>query len=522
MSCGFVGNADIYGIGIRIGYYAQAVAVWFSNYFLYREAKSLRATNNLFLLALTVAATIYFANAPTTHVIEAFLMLEIGVVIGLVGITERSRYSSKYVKTSNERLILRMVIIMAGGLFNVCFWWREVDLMLPTPCDDLGSRQGSRDKTYIFFFVKANIYGWVGVLVKVMSLVAIVWTAPKIITFDAVVLFYNLRMSKTRAAFVGAVESSLSLHDPNRKPGPEKLRRQSSRKEGLPPRGLPASNKPRISRSNSRSKNTNQANTAQPPGERKDNATVSHKDETSEDLKLLKDIDHAIRYMEYLFSIYPTNIPPTGRKRLVRVCGKIPLYLPQHKSHCTDTSTTYRQCCWTAIRSYFTNKPPFHLRWRTVIHMTASGQHPPWRWPRLVHRMYTLGEVSKPPDWRHVSIASDILLTQMPLVIKTRTWILMAAYQFAFIALLILQVELTIAWNHVSGLNSLSTLGQLISFILGVGGLIKVLWAKWRLVSGGLEETEPEQGRDYEKAMATFLERKQAIASRCIVRAATA
>lgn len=41
MSCGFVGNTDILGIGIRIGYYAQAIAVWFSNYFLYREAKAL-------------------------------------------------------------------------------------------------------------------------------------------------------------------------------------------------------------------------------------------------------------------------------------------------------------------------------------------------------------------------------------------------------------------------------------------------------------------------------------------------
>lgn len=522
MSCGFVGNADIYGIGIRIGYYAQAVAVWFSNYFLYREAKSLRATNNLFLLALTVAATIYFANAPTTHVVEAFLMLQIGLVIGLVGITETSRYSSKYIKTSHERLILRMVIIIAGGLFNVCFWWREVDLMLPTPCDDLASRQGSRDKTYIFYVVKANIYGWVGVLVKAMSLMAIVWTAPKIITFDAVVLFYNLRMSTSRAAFVGAVESSSLVHDPNRKSSPQNLQGQSSGIEGRPPQGLAAPNEHQPSRSIPQSKNYNQANTLQNLGGPKDDTTVSHKDFTSEGFRLLKDIDHAIRYMEDLFSIYPTNTPPMERKRLVRICGRIPLYLPQHKSHCTDTSIPCRQCCWTTIRSYFTNEPPFHLRWRMAIHMTASGQHPPWRWPRLVQRMYTIGEMSEPPDWRHVSIASDILLTQIPLVIKTRTWMLMAAYQFAFIALLIVQVELTIAWNHVSGLNSLSTLGQLISFILGVGGLIKVLWAKWSLVSRGLEETEPEPGGEYEKAMATFLARKQAVASRLIVRAATA
>lgn len=517
MSCGFVGNADIFGLGIRIGYYTQAIAVWFSNYFLYREAKDLRAVNNLFLLALTMAATIYFANASTTKVVEAFLMLQIGLVIGLVGITERSRYSSKYIKTSKERMILRMVIIIAGGMFNVCFWWREIDRMLPTPCSEPGMRRSSKHNTYIFYVLKANIYGWAGTLMKITSLAAIIWTAPKIITFDAVVLFYNIRLRKARAGFITAVET-WSLSQVHRKPESQGHPKQTSATRRSPS----ALNGSRPSERPPGNENPNQADNVPLSEERIDSHIDCQKDDIIKDLELLRNIDTSTRYLEDLFSIYPTNAAATRKKRRVRLCGWIPLSLPQHEGHCTDKTTTYGQCCWVTSQSYFTNKPGFHLRWRLALHMTASGQHPLWRWPRLVHRMFTLGEAARPPDWRHVSIASDILLTQIPLVIKTPTWILMAAWQLLFIIVLIVQVELTIAWNNMSGLHTLATLGQLIPFILGVGGLIKVLWGKWKMISKGVEETESEEGGEYEEAMAKYLERKETITSRSVVRAATA
>lgn len=134
MDCGFAGNSDIFGIGIRTGYYTQILAVWFSNYFYFREAKALRAVNNLFLLSLITVGFIFFLNAHTTYVVHAFLLLHIGIVNGLVGITETARYSTKYRETSRERLLLRMTIMTFGSLFNVLFWWEGLDVMLPTPC----------------------------------------------------------------------------------------------------------------------------------------------------------------------------------------------------------------------------------------------------------------------------------------------------------------------------------------------------------------------------------------------------
>ena len=139
MACGFAGNSDIFGIGIRIGYYTQVLAVWFSNYFYFQEAKVLRAVNNLFLLALIIVGFVYFVNAQSTYVVHAFLLLQIGIVIGLVGITETARYATKYRETSRERLLLRMTIMIFGASFNVFFWWKGLDVMLPTPCGILVS-----------------------------------------------------------------------------------------------------------------------------------------------------------------------------------------------------------------------------------------------------------------------------------------------------------------------------------------------------------------------------------------------
>lgn len=54
--------------------------------------------------------------------------------------------------------------------------------MLPTPCNDAGSQEGSKEKTFIFFFSKTSLYG---------SLTAVVWTIPRIVTLDTVVFLYK-------------------------------------------------------------------------------------------------------------------------------------------------------------------------------------------------------------------------------------------------------------------------------------------------------------------------------------------
>ena len=85
----------------------------------------------------------------------------------------------------------------------------------------------------------------------------------------------------------------------------------------------------------------------------------------------------------------------------------------------------------------------------------------------------------------------------------------MAAETLVIIVMLVVQVELTIAWNHVSGLQTLNTLGQLIPCILGVGGLVQVLWGKGKGLVRGEDERINGAGTgaadEYESAMAAFV-----------------
>ena len=516
-ACGFPGNSDTYGIGIRVGYYTQAVAVWFANFFLFREAKVLRAVNKLFLLTLLIAGCLYFVNARETHVIEAFLMLQVGIILGMVGITERSRYSSRYVKTPKERMIMRIFIVMAGSLFNVCFWWWGVEVMLPTPCNEpkltrargLLEPKGPGHGTYIFYMFKTNIYGWAGTLMRIKSLIAAVWTVLKVLTFDVVVLMYDWRMGKTRAAFVQA----MCDHQPRRGPGhafDEKMRRSLS---------LEVSRDDQIQRH----QRTMDLQSTTSSTEIILSEATQRGQKHTKSLVVLDRVDASLKYFEELFSIYPENTDTLSKKKYLHLSGGlVHLNIPRHENQCTDTSTPYTHCIWHLFTTEFSNKPSRDVRWRLALHMAASGQHPAWRWPRLVHRMHRLSQASEPPDWRYVAIASDILLTQIPFVTTSRTWILLAMYQFCIVGVLVVQVETTIAFNHMEGLNSLSNVGQLIPFLLGVGGLVKVVWGKWCLLYEGVkEEREWEEESEYEKAIALYLKRRKQGVGLIIARAMT-
>jgi len=57
-------------------------------------------------------------------------------------------------------------------------------------------------------------------------------------------------------------------------------------------------------------------------------------------------------------------------------------------------------------------------------------------------------------------------------------WIFGRAYgTAASCILLVIGTELTIQWNYIHGVHQIGVVGQLIPFSLGVGGLLKVIFA---------------------------------------------
>lgn len=131
-------------------------------------------------------------------------------------------------------------------------------------------------------------------------------------------------------------------------------------------------------------------------------------------------------------------------------------------------------------------KVPINVRLRLLLHKLGLPQRVDFA--RLLYYAYHLTKEKEPPDWKLVAIAFDIQLSQTPLKKSTFKWASLAIQHLVIVVGLIVQVELTVYWNHVTGLQSLSSLGQLISFILGVGDLLQVLWGKWSLLRKGIRE----------------------------------
>jgi hypothetical protein len=160
-TCGFEGNNEIYGIGIRIGIYSQILAVWFANYFLFSEAHVLRDSLSIFSVALLIFTLIYSTNPSDIYAIEAFVLLQILPWSCMMGVRAKSSYSKACF--SRESLI-RKAVYEVVNLVNVClhvwFWWAGVGKMKKTPCG-----------TWVMMYVaKTSLYGWARKVMMAMSL----------------------------------------------------------------------------------------------------------------------------------------------------------------------------------------------------------------------------------------------------------------------------------------------------------------------------------------------------------------
>lgn len=523
MSCSFAGNSDIYGIGIRIGYYTQAVAVWFSNFFLLREAKSLRASNNLFLFALVVAGLIYTHDAHQTHAIEAFLLLQIGLCMAVVSILQSTRYSTRYMKLSNERLILRNLVFTTGMAFNIAFWWHGLDVMLPTPCQDIGPTKTNiliqqRRGTFVVYLVRTNIYGWIRTLMKTLSLLQLLWATLCTTLHDIEKAIHAYRMKNTRAAFIRTAsvmvladllknvgmnnenDNNLKHLSSSRDGEPEGNRSCSSRQSNLAD-GLPET---QYKISQHRWNDTDPQQVALNTG----CSALSANTEPSV-LQLshsrpyiecsFEKVREAEEYMDSVLSIYKTIVPV--KKKLLGINFSV----STSTSQSNPSALPYMRCLYNTLRTTWTNKPPSAVRATLSRYITASQQHTSIRWPRLVNQMIELQRTHSPPPWRLLSLASDIRLSQIPRTISAHIWTFMAAETLLTIVIMIVQIELTISWNHIQGLQRLNTLGQLIPFILGVGGLVQVLWGKSKEIMSGQKEIMNEELGEYEVAMQTYI-----------------
>jgi hypothetical protein len=155
-ACGFTGDDNTYGLGIRLGLYFQWMTTYLTYHYFPEGYYAVYDVNNCFQVAL-LAGLIYITctKGSELYAIEAWIVLVLHV-LGDGGGRSRKRY-----KPTSSVIVwywFKMLLDTSFTVYLVWFIFTGMDRMQHPHCT-----------TFTFFFAKVNLYGWFRKLVKVMS-----------------------------------------------------------------------------------------------------------------------------------------------------------------------------------------------------------------------------------------------------------------------------------------------------------------------------------------------------------------
>ncbi|KAM3541182.1 hypothetical protein ARSEF1564_005930 [Beauveria bassiana] len=183
--CGYDGNSDLYGVGVRVGLYAQWVAMLLSTVFEPRSEAGLRTTNLIIQLAVfiglcteSVGATSTSTSGlhPSAAVITQFLLCgSLSSVTG-DGVGHLRSISG----------VARLFFYTALSAYGCWFWFAGIDVMRRRRWrEDEGSDGGTASApapapalapctSEVAFFGRTSFDGWFRVLGKILSVLGLV------------------------------------------------------------------------------------------------------------------------------------------------------------------------------------------------------------------------------------------------------------------------------------------------------------------------------------------------------------
>ena len=487
---GFAGNSDIYGVGIRIGYYAQALSSTLASFLSVPDTRTQQALNLIFLFALAIGVLLYASNTSTTYAIEVFLLLQIGLCLGFVNFMQRGRYWLKYLGTGVERNVVRIILLAVGWAFNVWFWWRGIDTLLSTP-----------GGSYFFFWVKVPLETGGGrTAMKVLVIVMGVFQVLLPMFGDSSGLARHWRLRNVRKEFSGVAEKWTNEEKVSNR---SKVSQENSK---VSFRSTPDDGN--FDREGVSSFEANSIGGQEQECKTTANSAVSPRTRTHPDEVTFLSVYGAEEYLNLIFSSNSKAASSHSRKTCWPFSDNESEVTSGNNDHQMGSAgfEYYRSTVKRMVRAFCTEGNRRGVANTLGNHAVCLGLNFN-QWLRIVNQMSEL-ETRRPlPNWRILAIASDIQAAQMPTVVPLRRVLFVAVQSFLFIALLIVQVELTIVWNNIRGLQGPATVGQLIPFIIGVGGLLNVFLEKWRTTQRkkhGVEEETVIRG-PYEKAIEKYL-----------------
>lgn len=165
--CGFEGNPDLYGLGIRMGVYflwASALIIWR----WYPEGRTeLGGAYLLFLFALLIAMVVITARLEPIHSAEILLLMYIifgGVfTVMMIGLRKRYLQKAKKIKTSWVQTMALFFILAAASIYCSWFWLSGIHHhdFLDTTCVTYGflfTKVSLKNKHVTRFFAALSLY----------------------------------------------------------------------------------------------------------------------------------------------------------------------------------------------------------------------------------------------------------------------------------------------------------------------------------------------------------------------------
>jgi hypothetical protein len=137
--CGFVGNPDLYGIGIRVGIYAQWLAALLSNYLVSHYRDEVHSAYFMFSVGLAVATVVVTARYSAYCLFFAEIFVLVSLFFG--GYFCVHLFPATYSRSGElrswrrGRLVTLSLVYGAMVSYNCWFWFKgRVSKFQPTPC----------------------------------------------------------------------------------------------------------------------------------------------------------------------------------------------------------------------------------------------------------------------------------------------------------------------------------------------------------------------------------------------------
>jgi len=152
-SCGFTGDAENYGLGVRLGMYLQWIATFLATTLELPTAPSIRTANTTFQLANFAGLLLLTFHRPQVYAVEPLLIPSI-----LFGAAWLFILIAINVEGSVDEAILRILLYTTAVGYTTWYFWHGMDTMIQPSCG-----------SFAYFFCKVNLFGFFRAVGKVFT-----------------------------------------------------------------------------------------------------------------------------------------------------------------------------------------------------------------------------------------------------------------------------------------------------------------------------------------------------------------